>query len=148
MWVENHAKNRASYWNGSAGRLLIFADSGWRGLMSQFDSDGTNAEGSTRTALLRCSAKESPIAASPGGAGTCRQLEGSPCGLSTTRETLSGMSAATTTRSFGGSFASIWTKYSIIASERCSAVYAMRVPGLDQRPPNRKDPSPSNGVFE
>ena len=55
--------------------------------MSQFDSDGTNAEGSTRTVLLRCSAKESPIAASPGGARTCRQLEGSWCGFSTTRET-------------------------------------------------------------
>ena len=26
-------------------------------------------------------------------------------------------------------------KYSIIASERCSAVYARRVPMLDQRPP-------------
>jgi hypothetical protein len=28
---------------------------------------------------------------------------------------------ATTTRSFGGSLASMWTKYSIMARERCSA---------------------------
>ena len=53
--------------------------------MSQFDSDGASAEGSTRMALLRCAAKESPI------------TEGSAGGLRTMRETWSGISAATTT---------------------------------------------------
>jgi hypothetical protein len=36
----------------------------------------------------------------------------------------------------------------MIASDRCSAVYASRVPGLDHRPPNWYAPSPSSGFFE
>lgn len=71
---------------------------------------------------FRSLAKESPKSAKAGGAGTSRQFGGRSCGVKAIRETLSGISEATTTKSFGGSLAEMCTKYSTIASDKCSAV--------------------------
>lgn len=102
--------------------------------MSQFDSAGARAEGTMRIAALRSWTNSSPTEASSDGAGVRRQVAGNCFIEIVFRETPSGTSAVTTTRSFGGSSASMWTKYSIIASERCSNVYARRTPTLEQRP--------------
>jgi hypothetical protein len=77
-----------------------------------------------------------------------RQFTGRSFTVIERRDTLFGVSAATTTRSLGGSSGSMWTKYSSIASDRCSDVYAMRTPGLHHRPPKRYAPSPSKGFLE
>src|SRR5208337_2313933 len=119
-----------------------------RGLTSQLDSVGARADGTLRMAARAVLANRSPMRASSGGEGLWRQLDGSRFGEIEARETWSGISAVTITRSAGGSSGSMWMKYSIMASERCSAVYARRVPGLDQRPPKRYAPSPSSGLLE
>jgi len=105
--------------------------------MSQFDSVGANTDGTIKIADRRSLTKSSPIPASFEGGGAARQFRGSRAAGKDSRETLSGTSARTNTRSSGGSLALIWTKYSMIASDKCSEVYARRTPGLDQRPPYR-----------
>ena len=145
--VSDHLKYRESYSKGSAECSLIFENSVCCGLISQFDSVGARAEGTMRMAARRSRTNRSPISTSSGGDGLWRQLGGKCFEEIELRETLSGTSAVTAIRSFGGSSGSICMKYSIIASERCSAVYTRRVPAFDQRPPKRYAPSPSNGLF-
>lgn len=120
--------------------------SGCSGFSRRFRSWGMTTDGTSQPTVRPATNQLKPMSCSTVGKGRACQSGGSCSGFKVSTLIRSGRSTRIERRSVGASPGLRLTKYSSAARERLEEAYATRVPRALQRPPTRREPSPSNAA--